>query len=84
MRVESSSLRDMAAGALVLIALLLPVLPFTADSKARMRVHFRTMEMTNPRAFTAETSRGVCTAMAAVLTYENPDTGEYTRVACGD
>jgi hypothetical protein len=47
-------------------------------------VHFRTGQMTDPRAFTTETSRSVCTVMAAALSYEDPHTGEYTHVACGE
>ena len=84
MRLESASLREMAIGFLVLLALLLPMLPLAQDGTARMRVHFRTTEMAKPRAFTAEAPLGVCAAMAAALTYENPDTGEFTRVACGE
>jgi hypothetical protein len=49
-----------------------------------MKVHFRTSEMETPRAFSTETSRSVCTVMAAALSYEDPSTGEYTHVACSE
>lgn len=76
--------RDMVAGALVLGALALPFMPMFGDGATQMQVRFRTNEMAKPRAFTTRTSRNVCTVMAAALSYESPDTGEYTRVACDD
>ena len=84
MQANLSTARDMVVAALLLLLLALPFLPIPGDGTAHMRVHFRTGQMAHPRAFTTETSRSVCTVMAAALTYEDPSTGEYTRVACGD
>ena len=84
MQAKFSTARDMVVAALLLLILALPFLPIPGDGTARMRVHFRTGQMTDPRAFTTETSRSVCTVMAAALSYEDPQTGEYTHVACGE
>jgi hypothetical protein len=81
---KRSSARDTVIGSLVLLALALPFLPVPGDGAARMQVHFRTGEMTKAQSFTTDTSRSICTVMAAALAYEKPDTGEYTRVACGE
>ena len=84
MQGKSSLARDFAAGILVVFALAMPFASTFLDSAARMQVHFRTSEMAKPRSFTTETSKGVCTVMAAALSYENPGTGEYTHVACSE
>lgn len=84
MQAKFSTARDVVVAALLLFILALPFLPIPGDGTARMRVHFRTGQMADARAFTTETSRSVCTVMAAALSYENPSTGEYTHVACGE
>jgi hypothetical protein len=83
MRDKASTLHDMIVVTLLMLALALPFLRAASDGAARVRMHFRTEEMAKPRDFTAETSRSVCTVMAAALTYENPD-GTFTRVKCED
>jgi hypothetical protein len=84
MRDKPSAIRDMVLGALVLLPLALPFLPVPGDGVARMKVHFRTATMAQPHHFSTATSRSTCAIMAAALTYEDPDTGEYTRVACSE
>jgi hypothetical protein len=84
MQAKFSNARDMVLAALLLLILALPFLPIPGDGTAQMQVHFRTSQMTDSRAFTTETSRSVCTVMAAALTYEDPHTGEYTHVACSE
>jgi hypothetical protein len=84
MQAKVSTARDMVVAALLLFLLALPFLPIPGDGVARMQVHFRTGQMSDPGGFTTETSRSVCTVMAAALSYEDPHTGEYTHVACGE
>ena len=84
MALRQSSFRDVAAGVLVVATLALPFLPFPGDGAARMKVHFRTSDTEHARAFTTETSRSLCLVMAAALTYENRDSGTFTRVACDE
>jgi hypothetical protein len=84
MQGKQSTPRDVAAGILVLAALAMPFVSTLWDGAARMKVHFRTSEMVQPRAFSTDTSRSVCTVMAAALSFEDPSTGEYTHVACSE
>jgi hypothetical protein len=82
MRGDRTVLGELVAAGLVLTALALPFLHVPGDGTARMWVNFRTTEMAKAKAFSTETSRSVCTVMAAALSYENPTTGEFTRVDC--
>lgn len=84
MQGKPSTFRDVAAGVLVALALALPFVPLPGDGAARMKVHFRTSQAEPPHAFSTETSRSVCTVMAATLSYENPDNGAFTHVACSE
>jgi hypothetical protein len=81
---KTSMLRDLIGSGLVIAALSLPLLPVPGDGTARMRVNFRNDGDQKARSFTRETSRSVCSVMAAALTYENPDTGAFARVDCQD
>lgn len=83
MHIRRSSFHDVAAVALILAALALPVMHLVSDA-ARMHIKFRSAEMAKPQSFTTDTSRSTCALMAAALGYENPDTGAFTRVDCGE
>jgi hypothetical protein len=84
MQGKPSAARDLAAGLLVLTALALPFMPFPGDGAARMKVHFRTDASGKPQLLSTQTSRSVCQVMAAALSYDNPETGAFTRVKCLD
>jgi hypothetical protein len=79
-----STLRDVAAGLLVLGSLALPFLPLPGDGAARMKVDFRTGADARPQLLSTNTTLSVCTVMAAALSYEDPHTGAFTRVKCRD
>lgn len=79
-----STLRDIAAGLLVLGSLALPFLPLPGDGAARMKVDFRTASGARPQFLSTNTTRSVCTVMAAALSYEDPQTGAFTKVKCQD
>ena len=83
MQVKRSSFHDIAAVALVLAALAVPVMHLLSDA-SRMHIKFRTPDMAKSQTFTTDTSRSTCALMAAALAYENPDTGAFTRVDCGE
>jgi hypothetical protein len=83
MHIRRSSFNDIAAVALVVAALAVPVMHLVSDA-ARMHIKFRTAEMAKPQTFTTDTSRSTCTLMAAALAYENPETGAFTHVDCGE
>ena len=84
MQGKPSEARDLAASLLVLTALALPFMPFPGDGAARMKVHFRTQASDKPQLLSTQTSRSVCRVMAAALSYDNPETGAFTRVKCLD
>jgi len=81
---KPSTARDIAAGTFVLAALTLPLVPLPGGNPAQMQVQYRTSEMAKAKDFSTTTSHSACTVMAAALSYENRDTGEYTRIACAD
>src|SRR5262249_55085480 len=83
MHIRRSNFHDAAAIALVVAALALPVMHLISDA-SRMHIKFRSPDMAKPQTFTTDTSRSTCALMAAALAYENPDTGAFTRVDCGD
>lgn len=84
MQDKRSTLHDMAAGLLVVLALALPFVRLPGDSAARMKVHFRSDNGETPRVLSTETSHSLCTVMAAALSYEDPDTGAFTQVNCSE
>jgi hypothetical protein len=83
MHIRRSSFHDIAAVALVLAALAVPVIHLVSDA-ARMHIKFRSAEMTKAQTFTTDTSRSTCELMAAALEYKNPETGAFTQVDCGE
>jgi hypothetical protein len=84
MQDKRSTPRDLAAGLFVAFALALPFLQLPGDGAARMKVHFRGEDGGAARVLSTETSRSLCAAMAAALSYGNPDTGAFTQVNCGE
>ncbi|HXY98963.1 MAG TPA: hypothetical protein VEI03_03115 [Stellaceae bacterium] len=84
MQDKRTTLRDLAAGVFVTLALALPFLHLPGDGAARMKVHFRSDDGGRARVLSTETSRSLCTVMAAALSYDDPATGAFTRVNCTD
>jgi len=66
----------------VLLVLALPLVPIPGDSRAMMQVSFRAAGMTAPRAFHAPTMASACGVMARALAYDDPATGNFTRITC--
>ncbi|MGH6969493.1 MAG: hypothetical protein ACREEL_08055 [Stellaceae bacterium] len=82
MQINWSAGRDLAISFLLLLALAIPFMPVPGDHVTRMHVRFHTHGAA-PHAFTAETLHSICTVMAATLAYNDPRTGQYTRISCG-
>ncbi len=83
MQIKWSAGRDLAISLLVLLILAIPFVPVPGDHVTRVDVRFHTSSMAAPRAFTARTLHSICTVMAAALAYNDPHTGQYTRISCG-
>lgn len=84
MQNKHATFRDLAAGIIVTLALALPFLQLPGNGAARMKVHFRSDDGGVARMLSTQTSRRLCTAMAAALSYEDPSTGAFTEVNCAE
>jgi hypothetical protein len=76
--------RDYALSLAILLSLALPLVPVPHDSGARMQVRFHSPGMEQPRDFSAKTTQRVCSIMAITLAYDDPKTGNFTRISCED
>ncbi len=73
---------EFALSLAVLAGLALPLMPIPGDMQARMEVRFHTAGMKATRVFATSTMWSACEALAAALSYEDPDTGSFTRITC--
>jgi hypothetical protein len=84
MHVKWSSGRDIAVSLLILIGLAVPFVPVPGDRLTQMEVRFHTRGMAKPQAFNTQTQHSICAVMASALAFDDPRTGEYTRIRCED
>jgi len=84
MHVKWSSGRDIAVSLFILLGLAVPFVPVPGDRETQMEVRFHTRGMAAPHVFSTQTQHSICTVMSTALAYEDPRTGEYTRIDCGD
>jgi len=82
MQFNWSAGRDWAVSFLALLALALPFMPIPGDHETRMYVRYHTRGAA-PHAFSTDTLHSICTVMARALAYNDPKTGQYTRINCG-
>jgi hypothetical protein len=79
---HGSGRSDRLVALAVLLVLALPLVPVPGDSRAVMAVSFRAPGTAAPRAFHAPTTASVCAVMARALAYDDPTTGNFTRITC--
>ena len=84
MHVKWSSGRDIAVSLFILLGLAVPFVPVPGDHETLMEVRFHTSGMAKPHVFSAQTQHSICAVMSSALAYEDPRTGEYTRIRCED
>lgn len=84
MHVKWSNGRDIALSLFILLGLAVPFVPVPGDRETQMEVRFHTRGMAAPHVFSAQTQHSICTVMSTALAYEDPRTGEYTRIRCED
>jgi len=82
MRTSPVARREFAWVALILVGLALPLLPIPGDALARMDVQFQRPGMSAPHAFSTRTLLSACSILAATLAFEDPKTGDFTRISC--
>ncbi len=79
---HGASRADLAVALGVLLVLALPLVPIPGDSRAVIEVSFHAPGMTAPRDFHAHTTASACAVMASALAYDDPATGNFTRITC--
>ena len=67
----------------VLLGLAVPFLPIPREHSTRIAVRFQTADMPRPNSFTVHTSSHICHVLAALLSYQDPDSGEFMQITCG-
>lgn len=68
---------------LVAVGLAIPFVPVPGEHPTRIAVRFRTSDMPRPGSFIVHTSSNICHVLAALLSYEDPTTGEFVQINCG-
>jgi hypothetical protein len=84
MHVKWSSGRDIAVSLLILLGLAIPFVPVPGDRMTQMEVRFHTHGMNGTHSFSTQTDHSICAVMSSALAFEDPKTGEYTRISCED
>jgi hypothetical protein len=67
----------------VAVGLALPFVPVPGEHITRIAVRFQTADMARPNSFIVHTSSNICYVLSALLSYQDPATGEFVQVNCG-
>jgi hypothetical protein len=81
---EKRAFQDAVASAMVAAALVLPLALPLLDDATHVKVHVSAGGGEPPRVLTLKTSKSVCATAAAVLSYDDPADGSYTKISCDD
>jgi hypothetical protein len=81
---KTSTVSQATVSFIVLLGLAVPFIPFPTDHLTRIAVRFQTGDMTQPSSFTVRTHHAICAVMSSLMSYEDPQTGEFTRIDCGE
>ena len=68
---------------MVALGLVLPFLRFPGEHPTRIAVRFRTLDMPRPGGFTVHISSNICYVLQAMLSYQDPSSGEFVQISCG-
>ena len=68
---------------IVLLSLALPFVRIPGEHPTRIAVRFQTAEMPRPGGFTVHISSNICYVLRALLSYQEPSSGEFVQVTCG-
>lgn len=68
---------------LVAIGLALPFLRLPGEHPTRIAVRFQTSDMARPGGFTVHISSNICYVLRAILSYQDPSSGEFVQITCG-
>ena len=67
----------------VALGLVLPFLRIPGEHSTRIAVRFQTADMTRPGGFTVHISSNICYVLRALLSYQDPASGEFVQITCG-
>jgi hypothetical protein len=76
------SWREKLLATVIVGSLALPFVPVPGDGMAHMKAVRRDETRSEPVKIATQAPRSVCEVLAFSLSYENPETGAYTHVAC--
>jgi hypothetical protein len=68
---------------IVLLGLALPFIRVPGEHPTRIAVRFQTADMPRPGGFTVHISSSICYVMRALLSYQEPTSGEFVQITCG-
>jgi hypothetical protein len=67
----------------VLLGLALPFVRVPGEHPTRIAVRFQTADMPRPGGFTVHISSSICYVLRAILSYQEPTSGEFVQITCG-
>jgi hypothetical protein len=68
---------------IVALGLVLPFVRIPGEHPTRIAVRFQTSDMSRPGGFTVHISSNVCYVLRALLSYQDPSSGEFVQILCG-
>jgi hypothetical protein len=68
---------------IVALGLALPFLHIPGEHPTRIAVRFQTADMARPGGFTVHISSSICYVLRALLSYQDPSSGEFVQITCG-
>jgi hypothetical protein len=68
---------------MVAFGLVVPFLRVPGEHATRIAVRFRTLDMPHPGGFTVHISSNICYVLRAILSYQDPASGEFVQITCG-
>lgn len=68
---------------IVAIGLALPFAPIPREHSIRIAVRFWSRDMARPASFIVHTSSNICYVLSRLVSYRDPETGEFVQIDCG-
>jgi len=69
---------------IVALGLAIPFVRLPGEHPTRIAVRFQTADMPRPGGFTVHISSTFCYLLRALLSYQDPTSGEFVQISCGE
>ena len=69
---------------IVVLGLAIPFVRIPGEHPTRIAVRFQTADMPRPGGFTVHISSTFCSVLRALLSYQDPTSGEFVQISCGE